>query len=118
MYISMFSIFRNSKNSDYLRMVWLSSDFLCCSSSKHAVVGLMDCLRLELKEQGKDGVKTSCICPAFVDTGFVKNPRTKFGQVLSLLTPEYVVDVAMKGVLTDQHLILVPPISSVMVMLK
>ncbi|NXM12945.1 DHB13 dehydrogenase, partial [Ploceus nigricollis] len=45
-------------------------------SSKFAAVGFHKALTEELSALGKDGIKTTCLCPVFVNTGFVKNPST------------------------------------------
>uniref|UniRef100_G3SV38 Hydroxysteroid 17-beta dehydrogenase 13 n=1 Tax=Loxodonta africana TaxID=9785 RepID=G3SV38_LOXAF len=41
-------------------------------SSKFAAAGFYRALTTELKTLGKTGVKTSCLCPVFVNTGFTK----------------------------------------------
>lgn len=50
------------------------------SSSKFAAVGFHRALTSELEALGKTGIKTSCLCPVFVNTGFTKNPSTRWGQ--------------------------------------
>ncbi|NXS64540.1 DHB11 dehydrogenase, partial [Brachypteracias leptosomus] len=45
-------------------------------SSKFAAVGFHKALTEELSTLGKDGIKTTCLCPVFINTGFVKNPST------------------------------------------
>ncbi|NXU76980.1 DHB11 dehydrogenase, partial [Oreotrochilus melanogaster] len=50
--------------------------FPSCSSSKFAAVGFHKALTEELSTLGKDGIKTTCLCPVFINTGFVKNPTT------------------------------------------
>ncbi|NXV73978.1 DHB13 dehydrogenase, partial [Atlantisia rogersi] len=45
-------------------------------SSKFAAVGFHKALTEELSTLGKDGIKTTCLCPVFINTGFVKNPTT------------------------------------------
>ncbi|OBS57857.1 hypothetical protein A6R68_11020 [Neotoma lepida] len=47
------------------------------SSSKFAAVGFHRALTDELAALGRTGVKTSCLCPNFINTGFIKNPSTK-----------------------------------------
>lgn len=47
------------------------------SSSKFAAVGFHRALTAELDALGKTGIKTSCLCPVFVNTGFTKNPSTR-----------------------------------------
>jgi len=39
------------------------------SASKHAVIGLAESLRLELRKKGAHGVKMTIVCPSFVNTG-------------------------------------------------
>ncbi|XP_009992112.1 PREDICTED: estradiol 17-beta-dehydrogenase 11-like [Chaetura pelagica] len=54
-------------------------------SSKFAAVGFHKALTEELSALGKDGIKTTCLCPVFINTGFVKNPSTRLGKILALL---------------------------------
>ncbi|MEJ1276749.1 hypothetical protein NN561_007660 [Cricetulus griseus] len=51
------------------------------NSSKFAAVGFHRALTAELETLGKTGIKTSCLCPVFVNTGFTKNPSTRFHDV-------------------------------------
>jgi len=51
------------------------------SASKHAVIGLAESLRLELRKKGADGVKMTIVCPSFVNTGMFD------GVAPPLLTP-------------------------------
>uniref|UniRef100_A0A8C2TET9 Estradiol 17-beta-dehydrogenase 11 n=1 Tax=Coturnix japonica TaxID=93934 RepID=A0A8C2TET9_COTJA len=46
-------------------------------ASKFAAVGFHKALTDELSSLGKDGIKTTCLCPVFINTGFVKNPSTR-----------------------------------------
>ncbi|NXA41295.1 DHB11 dehydrogenase, partial [Eudromia elegans] len=54
----------------------VTSFMLAYCSSKFAAVGFHKALTQELSTLGKDGIKTSCLCPVFVKTGFVKNPSS------------------------------------------
>ncbi|XP_016068602.1 PREDICTED: estradiol 17-beta-dehydrogenase 11 [Miniopterus natalensis] len=74
-------------------------------SSKFAAVGFHRALTDELEALGRTGVKTSCLCPNFINTGFIKNPSTGLGPTLE---PEEVVSKLMKGILTEQKMIFVP----------
>ncbi|XP_066240638.1 estradiol 17-beta-dehydrogenase 11 [Saccopteryx leptura] len=74
-------------------------------SSKFAAVGFHNSLTVELAAFGLTGIKTSCLCPNFINTGFIKNPSTKLGPTLE---PEEVVSELMKGILTDRKMIFVP----------
>lgn len=51
--------------------------FLFYSASKYAVYGFTEALSEELMKLGKNGVKTTTVCPAFVSTGLVKQIRDK-----------------------------------------
>uniref|UniRef100_A0A803WF11 Estradiol 17-beta-dehydrogenase 11 n=1 Tax=Ficedula albicollis TaxID=59894 RepID=A0A803WF11_FICAL len=75
-------------------------------SSKFAVVGFHKALTEELSALGKDGIKTTCLCPVFINTGFVKNPSTRLGKILEV---EEVVEALMEGIVTNQKMVFVPP---------
>ncbi|KAH0615823.1 hypothetical protein JD844_026375, partial [Phrynosoma platyrhinos] len=46
-------------------------------SSKFAAVGFHRALTQELAALGKNGIKTSCVCPMFIKSDFVKNPSSR-----------------------------------------
>ncbi|XP_064272680.1 17-beta-hydroxysteroid dehydrogenase 13-like [Passer domesticus] len=75
-------------------------------SSKFAAVGFHKALTEELSALGKDGIKTTCLCPVFINTGFVKNPTTRLGKILEI---EEVVQALMEGIVTNQKMVFVPP---------
>ncbi|XP_015268606.1 PREDICTED: 17-beta-hydroxysteroid dehydrogenase 13-like isoform X2 [Gekko japonicus] len=75
-------------------------------SSKFAAVGFHKSLTQELSALGKDGIKTSCLCPVFINTGFIKHPRTRF---VPLLEPDKVAKTLIDGILCNQKMIFVPP---------
>ncbi|XP_014734424.1 PREDICTED: estradiol 17-beta-dehydrogenase 11-like [Sturnus vulgaris] len=80
--------------------------FSSCSSSKFAAVGFHKALTEELAALGKDGIKTTCLCPVFINTGFVKNPSARLGKILEV---EEVVETLMEGIVTNQKMVFVPP---------
>ncbi|XP_010226806.1 PREDICTED: estradiol 17-beta-dehydrogenase 11-like, partial [Tinamus guttatus] len=84
----------------------VTSFMLAYCSSKFAAVGFHKALTEELSTLGKDGIKTSCLCPVFVNTGFVKNPSSRLGKILEI---EEVVNTLMEGILTNKKMIFVPP---------
>uniref|UniRef100_A0A8C3EP76 Estradiol 17-beta-dehydrogenase 11 n=1 Tax=Corvus moneduloides TaxID=1196302 RepID=A0A8C3EP76_CORMO len=75
-------------------------------SSKFAAVGFHKALTEELSALGKDGIKTTCLCPVFINTGFVKNPTVRLGKILEI---EEVVEALMEGIVTNQKMVFVPP---------
>ncbi|KAM4811619.1 estradiol 17-beta-dehydrogenase 11 [Urocitellus parryii] len=78
---------------------------LAYCSSKFAAVGFHGALTEELNAFEKNGIKTTCLCPNFINTGFIKNPSSKLGPILE---PEEVVDKLMNGILTEKRMVLVP----------
>ncbi|KAG8511625.1 Estradiol 17-beta-dehydrogenase 11 [Galemys pyrenaicus] len=84
-------------------------------SSKFAAVGFHQTLTEELNAYGKNGIKTSCLCPNFINTGFIKNPSTSLGPTLE---PEEVVNKLMKGILTEQKMIFVPSFINLLTVLQ
>ncbi|XP_032717854.1 estradiol 17-beta-dehydrogenase 11 [Lontra canadensis] len=78
---------------------------LAYCSSKFAAVGFHKALTEELAALERTGVKTTCLCPNFINTGFIKNPSTALGPTLE---PEEVVDRLMNGILTEQKMIFIP----------
>ncbi|XP_061206933.1 estradiol 17-beta-dehydrogenase 11-like [Neopsephotus bourkii] len=84
-------------------------------SSKFAAVGFHKALTDELSTLGKDGIKTTCLCPVFVNTGFVKNPTARLGKILEI---EEVVEVLMEGILTNKKMVFVPPHQSVALLIE
>uniref|UniRef100_A0A5F9CU85 Estradiol 17-beta-dehydrogenase 11 n=1 Tax=Oryctolagus cuniculus TaxID=9986 RepID=A0A5F9CU85_RABIT len=78
---------------------------LAYCSSKFAAVGFHRALTDELAALERTGVKTTCLCPNFINTGFIKNPSTSLGPTLE---PEQVVNKLMNGILTEEKMIFVP----------
>lgn len=84
-------------------------------SSKFAAVGFHKSLTEELKALKRPGVKTSCLCPNFINTGFIKNPSSRLGPILE---PEEVVSKLMDGILTEKKMIFIPSSLSVLTKLE
>ncbi|XP_056424705.1 17-beta-hydroxysteroid dehydrogenase 13-like isoform X2 [Hyla sarda] len=78
-------------------------------STKFAAVGFHKALTAELSALQMSGIKTTCLCPVFVDTGFVKNPSTRIAPVL---LPEDVGKKLVDGVLINKKIICIPPFVS------
>ncbi|XP_052591527.1 17-beta-hydroxysteroid dehydrogenase 13 isoform X1 [Peromyscus californicus insignis] len=84
-------------------------------SSKFAAVGFHRALTAELETLGKTGIKTSCLCPVFVNTGFTKNPSTRLWPVLE--TSE-VARSLIDGILTNKKMIFVPSYINISLVLE
>ncbi|XP_011807196.1 PREDICTED: 17-beta-hydroxysteroid dehydrogenase 13 isoform X1 [Colobus angolensis palliatus] len=84
-------------------------------SSKFAAVGFHRGLTSELQALGKTGIKTSCLCPVFVNTGFTKNPSTRLWPVLET---DEVVRSLIDGILTNKKMIFVPSYINIFLILE
>nr|XP_035952636.1 estradiol 17-beta-dehydrogenase 11-like isoform X2 [Halichoerus grypus] len=88
---------------------------LAYCSSKFAAVGFHKALTEELAALERTGIKTTCVCPNFINTGFIKNPSTALGPTLE---PEEVVNKLMNGILTEQKMIFIPSSISVLTVVE
>jgi len=77
-------------------------------SSKFAAVGFDESLRLELKRK-KSKVRTTVICPYYIDTGMFHGVKTRFRWLLPILKPEYVTKKIIKGIINNRQRIIMPP---------
>ncbi|GMR55613.1 hypothetical protein PMAYCL1PPCAC_25808, partial [Pristionchus mayeri] len=71
-------------------------------ASKHGAVGFHESLSAELRKLKANGVKTTLICPFYINTGMFDGVETKSPTVMPLLQPEYVVDSILEAVLTNK----------------
>jgi len=78
------------------------------SASKFAVYGFNESLRFELYKQGKTGVKTTVVCPYYINTGMFDGVITKVPLLLPILSPNYAVRRIMHAVKTDQEELIMP----------
>jgi all-trans-retinol dehydrogenase (NAD+) len=77
------------------------------SASKFAVFGFDESLRMELRRQ-KSAVRTTVVCPFFIDTGMFRGVRTRFPLLLPILKSEYVARRIVAAVLKNQKRLIVP----------
>ncbi|XP_047444904.1 epidermal retinol dehydrogenase 2-like isoform X4 [Mugil cephalus] len=77
-------------------------------ASKFAAVGFAESVGLELLATGKDGIKTTIVCPYFINTGMFDGCHTKWPRLLPILNPDYVAKKIIHAVLTDQVYLLLP----------
>lgn len=87
-------------------------------ASKFAAVGFAESVGLELLATGKDGVKTTIVCPYFISTGMFDGCQTKWPRLMPILNPEYVAKKIIHAVLTDQVHLLLPRSMYLMAALK
>jgi len=74
-------------------------------ASKFAAIGFDESLRIELKQAGKTGVKTSMIAPFYIKTGMFDGVKSR---ILPLLEPDDVVEAIFDAILYDEPTVFLP----------
>lgn len=74
---------------------------------KFAAVGFDESLRMELKRLGSP-VRTTVVCPFFIDTGMFEGVKTRFAWLLPILKPGYVVRRIMRAVEGNRSRLIMP----------
>ncbi|XP_028833192.1 epidermal retinol dehydrogenase 2-like isoform X2 [Denticeps clupeoides] len=87
-------------------------------ASKFAAVGFAESVALELLSTGKNGVKTTIVCPYFINTGMFDGCGTKWPVLLPILEPNYVAKKIVDAILTDQAFLLLPRTLYILMALK
>jgi all-trans-retinol dehydrogenase (NAD+) len=78
------------------------------SASKFAAFGLHEALRMELARR-KSRIKTTVVCPFFIDTGMFRGAKTRFPRLLPILKSEYAARRIVEAVLRDRKRLILPP---------
>ncbi|MDR1899506.1 MAG: SDR family oxidoreductase [Treponema sp.] len=76
-------------------------------ASKFAAFGFDESLRMELRRL-KSGVKTTVICPFFIDTGMFRGVKTRFPLLLPILKPSPAVKRIVRAVLKNRKRLIMP----------
>lgn len=79
-------------------------------ASKFAAVGFHESMGIEMDTLGKTGVKTTLVCPYYINTGMFDGVKTKYEGMLPILQPEYAADKILDAVLTNQDILYMPRI--------
>ena len=79
------------------------------SASKWAAVGLDESLRMELRD-GASAIRTTVVCPYFIDTGMFRGVRTRFSFLLPILEKERVATRVLRAVEKDRSRLWLPPL--------
>lgn len=77
-------------------------------ASKFAAVGFDESLRAELKQAGGQ-VKTTVVCPYYIDTGMFAGVRTRFPLLLPILKPAAAAARIHRGIRRGRARIIMPP---------
>jgi len=81
-------------------------------------VGFDESVRLELRKLGKLGVKTTVVCPLFIDTGMFNGAKAKYPRFAPLLKPDYAAHKIVNAVLVNQEMLLMPACANLTQLLK
>jgi all-trans-retinol dehydrogenase (NAD+) len=77
------------------------------SASKFAAFGFDESMRMELRRL-KSKVKTTVVCPFFIDTGMFKGVKTRIPLLLPILKPAYAAKHIVKAVLKNKKRLIMP----------
>jgi all-trans-retinol dehydrogenase (NAD+) len=77
------------------------------SASKFAVFGFDESIRMELRRR-KSAVRTTVVCPFFIDTGMFRGVRTRFPLLLPILKSEYAARRIVAAVLKNKKRLIMP----------
>lgn len=78
-------------------------------ASKWAAVGFNESLRVELR-QAAPNVRTTVVCPFFVNTGMFDGVRSQVSWLLPILDEERVADRILRAILRNRAQVFLPPI--------
>ncbi|GMR22758.1 MAG: SDR family oxidoreductase [Acidobacteriota bacterium] len=76
-------------------------------ASKFAAVGFDESLRVELRQRAP-GVRTTVVCPYYIDTGMFEGVKTRFSFLLPILKEAKVADRILKAVERDRPRLQMP----------
>jgi all-trans-retinol dehydrogenase (NAD+) len=85
------------------------------ASSKWAVLGWSESLRMELEQEGKD-LHVTTVCPSYIDTGMFKGVKAPL--LFPLLQPDDIVNKIIKAVKTNQTILMQPDNVNIVPVLK
>jgi all-trans-retinol dehydrogenase (NAD+) len=87
------------------------------SASKFAAFGFDESLRMELRRLGS-GVKTTVVCPFFINTGMFRGVKTRFPILLPILDPDKAVRRIVRAVLKNRRRLIMPPFVCTLYLLR
>lgn len=77
------------------------------SASKFAAVGFDEALRMELRA-ARSRVRTTVVCPFFIDTGMFAGVTTRFPLLLPILKPKVAVKKILNGIRRGKRRVVTP----------
>ena len=79
------------------------------SASKHAAVGFDESLRVELARTAP-AIRTTVVCPYYIDTGMFDGVQTRFPKLLPILDPDDVVERIVVAIERGRARLILPPL--------
>ena len=85
-----------------------SSRLVDYAASKFAAFGFDEALRAELKQQGLN-IRTTVVCPFFINTGMFAGVKTRFPFLLPILEEDEVAERIVRAVARGKERVILPP---------
>ncbi|KAM9574856.1 epidermal retinol dehydrogenase 2-like [Guaruba guarouba] len=85
--------------------VYRMSDY---AGSKYAVIGMMEALASELYHAGKHGIKTTVICPSFINTELTEDFQPQNHPFLPVYDAEYVASKIVDAIQKEKFYLIMP----------
>ncbi len=77
-------------------------------TSKWAAVGFTESIKNELSRIKNNKIKTTCVCPFFINTGMFKGVKTRFNFLLPLLDEDKTASKIVKAIKKDKVILKMP----------
>lgn len=87
------------------------------AASKFGAVGFDEALRMELSQRGSS-VRTTLVCPYYIDTGMFAGVSSRWSWLLPILRPRPVVTRIIDAVQRDKPRLFLPPVVGVLPLLR
>jgi all-trans-retinol dehydrogenase (NAD+) len=87
------------------------------AASKFAAIGFSEALRMELR-RSSPGVRTTVVCPYYIDTGMFAGTRTRFPLLLPILKEQDVADRILRAIRRNSPKLEMPPMVSTLPLMR
>ncbi|XP_069777561.1 epidermal retinol dehydrogenase 2 isoform X2 [Narcine bancroftii] len=77
-------------------------------SSKFAAIGFAESVALELLATGKNGIKTTIVCPYFINTGMFDGCKIKWPNLIPILDQNYAAKAITDAILREKVYLVMP----------
>jgi all-trans-retinol dehydrogenase (NAD+) len=83
------------------------------SASKFAAVGFDESLRVELKRLGHKGIRTTVVCPYYINTGMFQGVKTRIPWLLPIQEPNDAANKIVEAIEKNKQRLIMPPFALV-----